>query len=73
MTLTAPPPEEDELLIESLRRTDIGRRVFVRKEARTCLNHRISCVLLFFASVSTPTLKSSHKTMTLGPCLADSF
>jgi hypothetical protein len=39
-----------------------GRRVFIRKEARTYLNPHVPCVPLFFASVSTPTLKSSCKT-----------
>jgi hypothetical protein len=43
-----------------------GRRVFIRKEARTYLNPCVSRVPLFFASMSTPTLKSSHKTMTIG-------
>jgi hypothetical protein len=44
----------------------ICRRVFIRKEAQTCLSHRVSHVPLFFVSVSTPTLKFSHKIMTVG-------
>jgi hypothetical protein len=39
-----------------------GDRVFIRKEARTCLNPRVPRISLFFASIRTPTLKSSHKT-----------
>jgi hypothetical protein len=34
-------------------------------EAQTYLNPRVPCVPFFFASVSTPTLKSSHKTTTI--------
>jgi hypothetical protein len=39
-------------------------RVFICREAQTCQNPRVPCVPLFFASVSTHTLKSSHKTTT---------
>jgi hypothetical protein len=46
--------------------THIGYRVFIRKEARTSLNPHVPHVPLFFTRVSTPTLKSSHKTMTVG-------
>jgi hypothetical protein len=35
-------------------------------EARTYINPHVPCVSLFFASVSTPTLKSSRKTMIVG-------
>jgi hypothetical protein len=42
----------------------IGCRVFIRKEARTCLNPRVPHVPLFFASMSTPTPKSNHKSTT---------
>jgi hypothetical protein len=38
-----------------------GCSVFIVTEARTCINPRVSCVTLFFTSVSTSTLKSSHK------------
>jgi hypothetical protein len=41
-----------------------GRRVFIRKEALTCLNPRVPRIPLFFTLVGTPTLKSSRKTMT---------
>jgi hypothetical protein len=41
-------------------------RVFICKEARTYLNPRVPVVPLFFASVSTPSLKSSRKTTTVG-------
>jgi hypothetical protein len=34
---------------------------FYPHEARTWINPRVSCILLFSTSVSTPTLKSSHK------------
>jgi hypothetical protein len=44
----------------------IGRRVFIHKEAQTCLNPCVPHVPLFFALVSTPTLKSSRETMTIG-------
>jgi hypothetical protein len=44
--------------------TYTGWRVVVLWEARTCLNSHVPHVPLFFTSVSTPTLKSSHKTMT---------
>jgi hypothetical protein len=43
-----------------------GCRVFIRKETRTYLNTHVPRVALFFDSVSTLTLKSSHKTMTVG-------
>jgi hypothetical protein len=46
--------------------THTGHRIFILMEVRTCIYPRVSCVPLFFASVSTPTLKSSHKTMTVG-------
>jgi hypothetical protein len=38
-----------------------GRRVFILTEAQTYLNPYVPCVPLFSMSVSTPTLKSSHK------------
>jgi hypothetical protein len=41
--------------------THTGRRVFVLTEAQTCINPHVPCVPLFFTSVSTPTLKSSHE------------
>jgi hypothetical protein len=41
--------------------THIGCRVIIRKEARTCLNPRVPHIPLFFAFVSTPSLKSNHK------------
>jgi hypothetical protein len=44
----------------------IGHRVFIQKEAQTYLNPRVSHVPFFFASVNTPILKSSRKTMTVG-------
>jgi hypothetical protein len=43
-----------------------GCRVFIRKETRTYLNTHVPRVALFFDSVSTLTLKSSHKTMRVG-------
>jgi hypothetical protein len=43
-----------------------GRRIFIRKEARACLNSRVPFIPLFFASVSTPTLKTSQKSMIVG-------
>jgi hypothetical protein len=46
--------------------TQTERRVFIRMEARTYLNPFVSHVPLFFASMSTPTIKSSHKSMTVG-------
>jgi hypothetical protein len=36
-------------------------------DAQTCINPRVSCVLLFSMSVSTPTLKSRHKPRLLAP------
>jgi hypothetical protein len=42
------------------------RMVFIRKDARTCINPSVSRVPLFIASVSTRTLKSSHKSTTVG-------
>jgi hypothetical protein len=39
------------------------RRVFIRKEARTCLNSCVPHIPLFFVYVSTPTLKTCHKSM----------
>jgi hypothetical protein len=44
--------------------TRIGRRVIIRKEARTCLNPHVSRVPLFIASETSPSLESSHKPMT---------
>jgi hypothetical protein len=52
-------------LIHHHTKTHTGCRVVVRKEARTCLNHRVSHVPLFIASMSTPSLKSSHKSTTI--------
>jgi hypothetical protein len=43
-----------------------GRRVFIRKEARTYINPHVPRVPLLFTFVSTPTLKSRHKTMIVG-------
>jgi hypothetical protein len=43
-----------------------GHMVFIRKEAQTCLNPRVPHVPLFFTSVSTPTPKSSRKSMIVG-------
>jgi hypothetical protein len=44
--------------------THTGRRLFICKEIQTCPNPHVPHVSLFFTSVSTPTLKSSHKTVT---------
>jgi hypothetical protein len=46
--------------------TQIGRMVITRKEAQTYLNSHVSHVPLFIAFVSTPSLKSSHKSMIVG-------
>jgi hypothetical protein len=46
--------------------TYTGHKVFIRKETRTCINPRVTRVSLFIASVSTPTLKPSHKSTTVG-------
>jgi hypothetical protein len=43
-----------------------GRRVFILTKAQNCLNSHVPCVPLFFTSVSTLILKSSHKAMTVG-------
>jgi hypothetical protein len=47
--------------------THTRRRVFILMEAQTYINPRVSCVPLFSMSVSTPTLKSSHKSRQLAP------
>jgi hypothetical protein len=44
-----------------------GHRVFILTEAQTCINTHVSCMPLFFVSVSTPTRKSSHKPRQLAP------
>jgi hypothetical protein len=41
--------------------THTGCRGFILTEARTCINPCVPCILLFSVSMSTPTLKSSHK------------
>jgi hypothetical protein len=45
--------------------THTGRRVFIHKKVRTCINPHIPRVSLFITFVSTPTLKSSHKSTTI--------
>jgi hypothetical protein len=41
-------------------------RVFILTEAQTYINPSVHCIPLFFASVSTPTLISRCKTLTVG-------
>jgi hypothetical protein len=46
--------------------THVGHRVFIRKRARTYLNPHAHRIQLLLASVSTPTLKTSHKSTIVG-------
>jgi hypothetical protein len=47
--------------------THTGHKAFILTEARTYLNLHVPCGPLFSGSVSTHTLKSSHKIQHLGP------
>jgi hypothetical protein len=52
--------------------THTRHRFFIRMEAWTCINHRVPCMPLFSAFMSTPTLKSSHKPRQLAPTVGPS-
>jgi hypothetical protein len=49
--------------------THTRRRVFILMDAQTCTNPHVPSILLFSTSVSTPSLKSSHKPRQLVPAV----